>query len=186
MSFHHNYIHKVIGPFESFDFLYDKPWQRFGPYAMGMITGYIHHHVKSPPRPSFLVNLGLWFVSLGILFIVVFGVWDGMLSLYATSFYVSLGHTAWGFALIWITLACSWGFAKPLNRFLSYPIFYPLSRLAYCAYLVHPILQIIVSMSLEGAVYLQHIIVVSIVLSVLTLIDTGHLDPVATKKNGLS
>ena len=30
-----NYTHKVAQPFESFDTLYDKPWQRFGPYAMG-------------------------------------------------------------------------------------------------------------------------------------------------------
>jgi hypothetical protein len=35
VSIQHNYSHKVADPFESFDFLYDKPWQRFGPYAMG-------------------------------------------------------------------------------------------------------------------------------------------------------
>lgn len=53
ISLHYNYKHKVSGmkaieclllplntffflePFESFDLLYDKPWQRFGPYVMG-------------------------------------------------------------------------------------------------------------------------------------------------------
>lgn len=36
VSLHHGYLHKVADPFESFDYLYDKPWQRFGPYVMGM------------------------------------------------------------------------------------------------------------------------------------------------------
>lgn len=35
VSLHFKYIHKVSEPFESFDILYDKPWQRYGPYAMG-------------------------------------------------------------------------------------------------------------------------------------------------------
>ena len=36
VSFHYEYRHKVAEPFESFDILYDKPWQRIGPYIMGM------------------------------------------------------------------------------------------------------------------------------------------------------
>ncbi|KAL7036067.1 hypothetical protein ACKWTF_008679 [Chironomus riparius] len=36
ISLDHGYTHKVADPFESFDFLYDKPWQRFGPYVMGI------------------------------------------------------------------------------------------------------------------------------------------------------
>lgn len=35
LSLHFNYVHKVAEPFESFDVLYDKPWQRVGPYIMG-------------------------------------------------------------------------------------------------------------------------------------------------------
>ena len=35
LSIHHDYIHKVSDPFESFDFLYDKPWQRVGTYIVG-------------------------------------------------------------------------------------------------------------------------------------------------------
>lgn len=35
VSLQFKYIHKVSDPFESFDILYDKPYQRFGPYAMG-------------------------------------------------------------------------------------------------------------------------------------------------------
>lgn len=35
ISLRYHYTHKVSHPFESFDFLYDKPWQRVGPYIMG-------------------------------------------------------------------------------------------------------------------------------------------------------
>lgn len=59
----------------------------------GMLAGYILHRVKKPPRVPFLVNLLLWLLSLFILFIIVFGVWNGQLSVFMTSFYVSLGHT---------------------------------------------------------------------------------------------
>jgi hypothetical protein len=38
ISLDHGYTHKVADPFESFDFLYDKPWQRFGPYVMGIFS----------------------------------------------------------------------------------------------------------------------------------------------------
>lgn len=37
VSLHFKYTHKVSHPFESFDILYDKPWQRFGPYAFGRL-----------------------------------------------------------------------------------------------------------------------------------------------------
>lgn len=34
-SLHYRYTYKVADPFESFDILYDKPWQRIGPYIVG-------------------------------------------------------------------------------------------------------------------------------------------------------
>lgn len=57
-----------------------------------MVAGYILHRVKTPPKIPFIVNLLMWFVSLFILFIIVFGVWNGKLSVMMTSIYVSLGH----------------------------------------------------------------------------------------------
>jgi hypothetical protein len=114
VSLHFKYIHKVSDPFESFDILYDKPWQRYGPYACGnyslsnkflleivnflrfltgMICGYILHRVRVPPRVPLVVNLLLWAISLSIMFIIIFGVSGGKLSLVTTSLYVSFGHT---------------------------------------------------------------------------------------------
>lgn len=60
---------------------------------VGMIAGYILYRVKTPPKIPVIVNLMLWSCSLGIIFIIVFGVWEGQLSLLMTSLYVSLGHS---------------------------------------------------------------------------------------------
>lgn len=70
-------------------------------------------------------------------------------------------YSAWGLALIWITLSCCWGTAKPINSFLSYNGFLPLSRLTYCAYLIHPTVMMITSFQMEAPMHLQHVIVVS-------------------------
>lgn len=70
--------------------------------------------------------------------------------------------TAWGFALIWITLSCKWGYAKPIDDLLSYRPMLPLSRLTYCAYLIHPVTQIVMSFQLKGPVHIQHALVLTI------------------------
>jgi hypothetical protein len=38
------------------------------------------------------------------------------------------------------SLCCGGGTSKPVNWFLSLPVFRPLSRLTYTAYLLHPLL----------------------------------------------
>lgn len=69
---------------------------------------------------------------------------------------------AWGFALMWITLSCCWGLAKPINSLLSYNGFYPLSRLTYCTYLIHPTIMMITSFQCESPLHLAHGIVVGL------------------------
>uniref|UniRef100_A0A182W061 Nose resistant-to-fluoxetine protein N-terminal domain-containing protein n=1 Tax=Anopheles minimus TaxID=112268 RepID=A0A182W061_9DIPT len=92
-SLHYRYTYKVADPFESFDILYDKPWQRIGPYIVGMITGYILHRRPNAPRIVPPLRLLLWTVSTGILIALIFGVWNGELSVHWTAWYVSVGHT---------------------------------------------------------------------------------------------
>uniref|UniRef100_A0A182LTJ7 Nose resistant-to-fluoxetine protein N-terminal domain-containing protein n=1 Tax=Anopheles culicifacies TaxID=139723 RepID=A0A182LTJ7_9DIPT len=92
-SLHYRYTYKVADPFESFDILYDKPWQRIGPYIVGMITGYILHRRPNAPRIVPPLRLLLWTISTGILIALIFGVWNGELSVYWTAWYVSVGHT---------------------------------------------------------------------------------------------
>uniref|UniRef100_A0A182FRE5 Nose resistant-to-fluoxetine protein N-terminal domain-containing protein n=1 Tax=Anopheles albimanus TaxID=7167 RepID=A0A182FRE5_ANOAL len=92
-SLHYRYTHKVADPFESFDILYDKPWQRIGPYIVGMITGYILYRRPKAPKIVPPLRLLLWTLSSGILIALIFGVWNGELSVQWTALYVSVGHT---------------------------------------------------------------------------------------------
>ncbi|XP_052863293.1 O-acyltransferase like protein [Anopheles cruzii] len=160
-SLHYRYTHKVADPFESFDILYDKPWQRIGPYIVGMITGYILHRRPSPPRIVPPLRLLLWTLSTGTLIALIFGVWNGELSVLWTAWYVSVGHTAWGLALMWITLSCCWGYSNFVNGLLSYRGLFPLSRLTYCTYLIHPVVMMATSFQLESPMHLQHVLIIT-------------------------
>lgn len=53
ISLQHQYTHKVALPFESFDFLYDKPWQRVGAYIVGKYQDY---HLHLPVVPSIMTS----------------------------------------------------------------------------------------------------------------------------------
>uniref|UniRef100_A0A6B2E986 Putative conserved secreted protein n=1 Tax=Phlebotomus kandelakii TaxID=1109342 RepID=A0A6B2E986_9DIPT len=162
ISVHYRYTHKLADPFESFDFLYDKPWQRIGPYIIGMITGYIVFRLPTPPRISCLTNITLWLLSVGILGALVFGTWNGVLNIPLTAMYVSLGHSAWGLSLMWMTLSCFWGHATTISNFLSSRVFLPLSRLTYCTYLVHPMIMMITSFQMESPIHMQHSFVLTV------------------------
>ncbi len=59
----------------------------------GMIAGYIIYRFKQPPKVSFTFNIVMWFVSMLILSLCVFGIWNGTLDRIDTAFYISLGHT---------------------------------------------------------------------------------------------
>lgn len=158
-----------------------------------MITGYILYRVKEPPKvfQNYFVRLCLWGLSVFNFFIIIFGVTGGRLSVALTSLYVSFGHTgtqllftfflsdsklsekslqcfsfhfvAWGFSLMWICLSCCWGLSKPINSFLSFNGFLPLSRLTYCSYLIHPTVMMITSFQCESSMHLHHLMLVRLV-----------------------
>lgn len=60
---------------------------------LGMTAGYILNRFKSPPKIPSFINVILWIMSTCILLLLVFGVWNGSLSVAWTAVYVSLGHT---------------------------------------------------------------------------------------------
>ncbi|XP_075157249.1 uncharacterized protein LOC142230492 [Haematobia irritans] len=155
ISLHYHYTHKVALPFESFDFLYDKPWQRVGPYIIGMLTGYIMARVRTPPKVSGRLNALLWFLSVGLLVLIICGVWQGELNEVPTAFYVSLAHSAFGVSLVWMVLSCCWNLSPTMNRILSYRCLWPLSRLTYCAYLIHPVIMLCMAYRMDGTIHLN-------------------------------
>lgn len=63
-------------------------------FDTGMLAGYILDRYKSaPPAITPFINVVLWMMSLGMMCLLVFGVWNGTLNLLWTALYVSLGHS---------------------------------------------------------------------------------------------
>ncbi|XP_047534911.1 nose resistant to fluoxetine protein 6-like [Vanessa atalanta] len=162
VSVWHQYKARIQEPFEMFDPLYDKPWSRIGPYLVGMMVGWYLHKTKCQVRiPYWLVAVG-WPTALVIITSLIFGMVDGYFEVWPTAFYVSVGHTGWGVALAWISVACCCGYGGLINSALSYRGLLPLSRLTYCAYLVHPTIMMYTSFLLDGPLHLQNSMVLTI------------------------
>ncbi|XP_039272534.2 nose resistant to fluoxetine protein 6-like [Styela clava] len=130
-----------------FSDIYTKPWCRIGVYMIGMATGYILFVTKGKIRmQKWFVTL-MWLAVAAIELAVIYG-WTGTVmysdigdypSQNLASFYNAVCRPIWAFGLSWLTIACVSGYGGPINSFLSWKFFIPLSRLTFCAYLIHPI-----------------------------------------------
>ncbi|GJQ82042.1 hypothetical protein Trydic_g6918 [Trypoxylus dichotomus] len=164
IAMQYNYVARVEEPFALFDQLYDKPWMRIGPYLVGMATGYMLFRINSKIKlPCYLIISG-WILAIATVLSLVYGLGKGELTTPLSAIYAALGHTAWGLALAWITTTCCWGYAGPINSLLSFRGFLPLSRLTYCAYLIHPVIMVFVSFQLDGPIHLHNYLVLIIFL----------------------
>lgn len=74
----------------------------------------------------------------------------------------ALGHTVWSIGLSWITVASYWGYGGPINAFLKFRGFLPLSRLTFCAYLIHPVIMVATSFRMDGPLHLHNVMMVNI------------------------
>ncbi|KAJ4446596.1 hypothetical protein ANN_13293, partial [Periplaneta americana] len=140
-------------PLGLFDELYDKPWTRLGPYVVGMCVGWLLDKTNCTIKMHKAVALTGWALSIGMTFILVHGLYGDLGPIMSAS-YVALSHTAWALAVAWIVIACSTGNGGYVNKLLSCKFLYPLSRISYCAYLVHPLVMISVIMHMDSAVHL--------------------------------
>ena len=182
---------RIQEPFALFDELYDKPWLRAGPYFVGTITGWLlfktNCKLHTPVVRLFILLLKLWRVfclrwlttfdwrwfqwlkvigwllSAGIMFSVVYGLYPGDLTVTVSSVYAALGHTAWSIGVAFIVIQCCTGSAAIINSLLSLRLMYPLSRLTYCAYLVHPVIMMVTSTQMDGPLHLHNGVVVTII-----------------------
>jgi peptidoglycan/LPS O-acetylase OafA/YrhL len=146
----------VDDPLRLFDEIYDKPWTRFGSYAVGMAFGWILF--KKNCKIAFTkVSLSLitkidlvfrsqtqliigWSLSTFAILFLIYGFIEINLSRAGGAALSSLSHIVWSLASGFIILACATENGGFVNTFLSSSFFFPLSRITYCAYLVHWIL----------------------------------------------
>ncbi|XP_072034489.1 O-acyltransferase like protein-like [Amphiura filiformis] len=139
------------------DHLYGKPYHRIPPYLIGIIVGYFLFKLEGKkfdiPR---LAAGGMWLLAAGSALGLVYGLYNTtqgyIVPQGTTIFYYAVNTIAWGVAIGWVAFACIKGYGGPVNTILSWPIWTPLARLTFAAYLVHPLVQFVYVWSLPTAV----------------------------------
>ncbi|XP_071955720.1 nose resistant to fluoxetine protein 6-like [Antedon mediterranea] len=144
--------------------IYVRPWTRISTYLVGMAIGYILYKYKNRVRmPQYVVIMG-WMAATGIALAVVYGLYGNFhgdpLNEAASVAYITLSRFSWAVALAWVAFACVTGYGGPVNSLLSWSFWIPLSRINYCAYLLHPIIMFVFYYSLPNMIYFTDLLLV--------------------------
>ncbi|PAA59551.1 hypothetical protein BOX15_Mlig030456g2, partial [Macrostomum lignano] len=145
---------------DALDSIYIRPWFRIGPYLVGSLAGMLTHRLLSAElvdarfpyrrqrgslRLHWSVRLLGWATAAVLCLSVLYGLFDVqrglvVLSQPVASLYNATFRLAWSIGIAWVVVACCTGNGGLVSEFLSAGIFAPLSRLSYCAYLLHPVI----------------------------------------------
>ncbi|XP_016995340.2 nose resistant to fluoxetine protein 6 [Drosophila takahashii] len=127
--------------------IYFSTHTRTSPYLIGIMFGYFLHvnRGRSFKLNRLAVTLG-WLVSLTLLFSCLFSVFGYARESEAPpileeAFYLTFSRMAWPLGLCWVIFACMQGYGGLANSFLSSPLWQPMSRLSYSAYIFHMFIE---------------------------------------------
>ncbi|CAL4071880.1 unnamed protein product, partial [Meganyctiphanes norvegica] len=167
-------------------FLYEGPWSRFSPYLIGLFTGYIIYKTanKKVTMTMWQVVLG-WVLSAGIGLLVIYGGYpynsldietfaqNRVPTQAISDVYNGFNRGAWGLALMWLVLACHYGYGGLVNSFLAHPSWQPMSRLTYGMFLVSITIQSLIIGSQYSQEYYDHLTVIIITCGTLFICACG-------------
>lgn len=153
---------------------YIKPYCRLGPYGVGMLTGYsllkddFKNKIKSPVAYLF------WCLAIACNLAVLYGTYGQFLTLQEppvllSAIFNAVSGTIWAMGIGWLTYACISGYGGFINKILSWKAWIPLSRLTYCAYLLHMIVLQTFFFSRENKLHFDHVIMVVFYLGLLII-----------------
>ncbi|XP_060663280.1 nose resistant to fluoxetine protein 6-like [Drosophila nasuta] len=125
-------------------FIYFPIHVRASTWLVGVLFGYFLYLTKGKRfQLNRLVVWTFWLLSLSFLLVTVMAL-EPYAGLNATpvpivneAFFLSLTRIAWPLALCWVVFACMQGYGGLANSFLASPLWQPLSKLSYCAYIFH-------------------------------------------------
>ncbi|XP_066909543.1 nose resistant to fluoxetine protein 6-like isoform X2 [Halyomorpha halys] len=126
--------------------LYGTPYARAGPWAVGMFCGVIlHNFTNNPIKLSKKTHLMAWVLTvLGLCLSVELdlpflklqnneaGVWSALFN--------AIQRNVWAVSICWIIFSSGTQKAGIIGKFLSWPVFQPLAKLSYSAYLIHKLI----------------------------------------------
>eukprot|EP00058_Branchiostoma_floridae_P000741 XP_002586229.1 hypothetical protein BRAFLDRAFT_132369 [Branchiostoma floridae] len=138
--------------------VYKYTFTRMGPYMVGLLMGYIlfttDRKVPNTRSTKALMLLG-WFgaTAVAILFVGAPGWIGSPFSIIGQPAWRAFDRTMFSCAVAWVVFACCVGYGGIITEFLSWSGWVPLSRLTYTAYLVHPIIMHVYTMSLKTPLF---------------------------------
>lgn len=128
--------------------VYYSTHTRAAPWIIGIFLGwYMFQRRGQRIKLSWTAVLGGWTLCFALLAACIFALYPSNLegahplTPVESAFYIALSRIAWPLALSWLVFACTYGYGGFVNTFLSWSIWEPFSRLSYCVYLIHLIVE---------------------------------------------
>ena len=154
--------------------IYSQPFTRISPYLVGIVLGYLFYTKTTIPYKHILVKraiyIVLWALAASVCISVLHGVYGSHpLTLVENILYFTFSRFAWSIGLALMVFACHNGYGWVMNSFLSMKLWFPLSRLTFTAYLVHPIIIGVICNHLRGPLHYTGITLMVHVVSVVVL-----------------
>ncbi|EDV92767.1 O-acyltransferase like protein [Drosophila grimshawi] len=147
-------------PVEAQRKLYFATHTHAAPWLLGFLFGYFLHANRN--RTFKLNHLSVWLgwlISLALLFTSIFVLYPASkwhaspLSMLEQSLYYTLTRIAWPLGLCWVVFACMNGYGGMADSFLSSPLWQPLSKISYSAYIFHIVMQQIIGSRMRSSAF---------------------------------
>jgi peptidoglycan/LPS O-acetylase OafA/YrhL len=141
---------------------YVRPWTRIPPYLVGVATAFYYADAagdKAREPPAARAAYGSLAAGLAFAAALVFGSYPFYQDVpsgpakWKNHAYLALAKPAWACALSLLALPCFFGRGAFVGGILSLPVFAPLAKLTFAAYLIHPaVLDVLYKSSTDARV----------------------------------
>ncbi|EDW67403.1 uncharacterized protein Dvir_GJ24124 [Drosophila virilis] len=128
--------------------LYYATHTHAAPWLIGLLFGYFLHVNRNRTFQLNRIKIWLgWVVCLALIFTSLFVLYpfadwrNPALTMLEEALYYTLTRIAWPLSLCWVVFACMRGYGGLANSFLSSPLWQPLSKISYTAYIFHIFVQ---------------------------------------------
>lgn len=139
-----------------FQEIFIKPWIHASPFLVGILCAYLIYTLRKPKIPI-LITIAGWLISTAAALAIIFGLFpyydpNKSIPIETASFYAALHRFGWGFVISWIIFVCSHNGGGLINKFLSWRLFRPLSKLTLSTYLVALPVQMILRLRFRQSI----------------------------------